>query len=606
MSSRCWRRLGTFTVTAAGDSPLTYRWYFNTNTLLAGQTGTNLFLPSVTTNDMGTYTVVVTNLFGAATSSPALLTVTVTSTTKPSIVAQPQSLTTTNGYAAQFSMVASGSSPLYYQWYFNTNTVLTGETNNLLTLPSTTSGNAGYYTVSVTNSAGAVTSSPALLTVLLKPFITTQPQNLNVTNADTASFSVTATSVSPLTYQWFFNTNTLLASQTNSTLIIANVITNNAGTYSVVVANNVGSVTSSPAILTVASATKPIILLQPTDLTITNGTTATFFVSAVGQSALRYQWYSNTVITPVFTSRKLLAGKTNATLTFTATHIDLSFYTVIITNSLGSVTSSPSAMLTIISAPLITSNPIPATVFNGDPASFTVGATGAGILRFQWYFNTNTVLTNQLGNLISGKTNGTLNFAAVSNSLLGRYSVIVTNTFGRATSSPALLSLASGSPPSITLQPLSRTITNGDAVTFLSAANGTNPLSYQWFFNTNQFITGATNTALTFSNANLPGTYSMRVTNSFGAATSTPALLTVVGQPLMLTASFDSTSGSYTFSYVNLAGSTNRLWASTNLAATNFWKVIATNTMTTNGVSFFTDVNTAATNAARFYRFSTP
>ena len=145
----------------------------------------------------------------------------------------------------------------------------------------------------------------------------------------------------------------------------------------------------------------------------------------------------------------------------------MSYFYANIVNPLGNASTTP-AMLTVVTAPLIVSNPQPASVYSGDPASFTVGAIGAGILRFQWYFNTNGVLTNLLGNALTGLTNSTLAFSAVSNSLVGRYSVIVTNTYGRATSSPALLSISSF--PIITLQPLGAAITNGGPVSFTSAA----------------------------------------------------------------------------------------------------------------------------------------
>ena len=131
-------------------------------------------------------------------------------------------------------------------------------------------------------------------------------------------------------------------------------------------------------------------------------------------------------------------------------------------------------------------------------------------------------------------------------------------------------------------------------------------MSYQWLFNTNLLIAGATNTTLTFANANLPGAYSMMAANSFGAATSSPALLTISAKPIMLSSAFDRASGSYWFSFVNLAGSTNRLWATTNLAAAGAWRAIATNVMATNGLWLITDTNTAKTNTVRFYRFSTP
>ncbi|MBW8864973.1 MAG: hypothetical protein JF609_08635, partial [Verrucomicrobia bacterium] len=125
-------------------------------------------------------------------------------------------------------------------------------------------------------------------------------------------------------------------------------------------------------------------------------------------------------------------------------------------------------------------------------------------------------------------------------------------------------------------------------------------------YRTNLLITGATSTSLAFATANQPGAYSMKVTNSVGAATSTPAILTVIGQPLLVTSAFDRVSGSYGFTYVNLAGSTNRLWATTNLINPAAWRAIATNVMVTNGTWQVTDTNTARTNNLRFYRFSTP
>ena len=600
--------VSTFAVTAVGQNPLKYQWYFNTNLvstnllgiILGNKTNSTLTFTNVTTNT-GYYSVIITNTLGKATSSPALLTV----VSRPVITLQPQSVTVTNGDPVGFTADAIGAGQLRFQWLFRTNTLVAGATNATLNFTTATTNLAGVYSLRVTNNFGAVTSSFALLNIISPPAISTQPQNFAATNGNPASFLVVATGGGTLTYQWYFNTNNPISGETAPSLNLPAVSTNDAGTYTVVVANELGAITSSPAILTVSLNSKPIIVTQPSDQTVTYSNLANFSVTAIEKSPLTYQWYSNNVVVQAFGAAKRLTAQTNASLTFTAGFTNVSYYSVIVSNSLGLATSGP-AMLTVIAAPLIISNPQPVSVASGDAASFSVGALGANPLKYQWYFNTNSALTNQLGNLLAGRTNGTLDFTATSNGLVGRYSVIITNLFGKATSSPALLSLAGGSPPSITLQPLSRTITNGAAVTFLSAANGTNPLSYQWFFNTNQFIAGATNTTLTFSNANQPGTYSMRVTNTFGAATSTPALLTVVGQPLMLTASFDPVSGSYAFSYVNLAGSTNRLWASTNLAATNFWRAIATNVMATNALWFFTDVNTAATNAARFYRFSTP
>ena len=604
-----------FSVTAAGSTPLFYQWYFNSNTGnpsllgsgLGGQTGSTLTF-AVASGDGGYYSVIVTNAAGAVTSTPALLTV-AAAATPPAISVQPQPQNVTNGFTANFSVSATGTATLAYQWYFNANTGnpallgtgLGGQVNSTLSFTAA-SNNAGYYSVIVSNIAGAVTSSPALLTVipanlLTLPGITAQPQSLNVTNGNSATFSVTATNA--LTYQWYFNTNNLLAGQTNNSFTINPASAVNAGAYTVAVANDNGAVTSSPAILTVYTNTKPVIIQQPQSVFVTSNDTAIFVVNAVGQGPLRYQWYFNTTSNSIGSA---LAGQTNSSRSFTASSGNGNYYSVVITNALGKATSSPPALLTIVMAPLIRTNPQAITINAGSTAAFAVSALGVS-LHYQWYSNS---IATALGSLLAGQTNSTFSFASAVNANGSYYSVLVTNTLGRATSSPALLTVTSAPSISITLQPTDKTITNGDPVSFTSAATGSGTLTYQWFFQTNVLIAGATSTTLSIATANQPGTYSMKAISGSGSVTSSPARLTVVGKPIMMSANFDATSGSYNFSYVNLAGSANRLWASTNLADPSAWSAIATFVMPTNTLWFGSDPNTAQTHKARFYRFSTP
>jgi hypothetical protein len=102
----------------------------------------------------------------------------------------------------------------------------------------------------VTDSGGlsATSSPPATLTVLAPPSITVQPTVQLMTVGATATFSVTAAGTAPLAYQWRFN-DTNLADKTNRSLALANVQSDNAGNYSVVVTNAFGSVTSRVAVL---------------------------------------------------------------------------------------------------------------------------------------------------------------------------------------------------------------------------------------------------------------------------------------------------------------------------------------------------------------------
>ncbi|MCX8090788.1 MAG: family 10 glycosylhydrolase [Verrucomicrobiae bacterium] len=84
----------------------------------------------------------------------------------PVITAQPQSLIVAQGSNATFSVIASGTAPLAYQWWFNT-APIAGATGNSFTRTNAQLADQGNYFVVVTNVAGAVTSPPALLTVTL-------------------------------------------------------------------------------------------------------------------------------------------------------------------------------------------------------------------------------------------------------------------------------------------------------------------------------------------------------------------------------------------------------------------------------------------------------
>src|SRR5580765_4050801 len=95
---------------------------------------------------------------------------------QPIITTQPQSQTNVAGTAATFSVAATGTPPLNYQWQFHSST-LANQTNTTLVLTNVQTAHAGSYTVVVTNSEGAVTSLVATLAVLVPPSITKQPTN---------------------------------------------------------------------------------------------------------------------------------------------------------------------------------------------------------------------------------------------------------------------------------------------------------------------------------------------------------------------------------------------------------------------------------------------
>jgi hypothetical protein len=186
--------------------------------------------------------VVVSGPGGTATSANANLVV----NGPPWITAQPQGQAALPGQNVSLSVSAGGTGPLHYQWYFNSTVV--GPDNATLTLNNVTTNNFGKYKVVVMNNWGSVTSSVVYLRLMSAPFISSQPQSKIVNAGDSATFRVTVTNLPPLGYQWYFN-GTVMPGATNRTLTLANIFTNQVGSYWVVVTNSVGSATSTVATL---------------------------------------------------------------------------------------------------------------------------------------------------------------------------------------------------------------------------------------------------------------------------------------------------------------------------------------------------------------------
>jgi hypothetical protein len=154
----------TFSVVASGTAPLTYQWQKNT-VAISGATGASYTTPATTTADNGaTFRVIVTNSAGSVTSASVTLTV-AAAAVPPSITTQPVGKSVTTGQTATFSVVASGTAPLTYQWQKNS-VAISGATSASYTTPATViADNGAVFRVIVTNSAGSVTSANAALTV---------------------------------------------------------------------------------------------------------------------------------------------------------------------------------------------------------------------------------------------------------------------------------------------------------------------------------------------------------------------------------------------------------------------------------------------------------
>ena len=192
--------------------------------------------------------------------------------------------------------------------------------------------------MTVTNSAGSVTSLPATLNRRSEtnlPTISRHPQSVNGRTGAFASFSVSGSGGTSLAYQWYHN-NVPISGANGSQHIIPEAQSTDAGVYSVTLTNEGGRTSSLPAFFTIAPNSAPVITQHPTSRTVDAGLSTTFTAAAEGFPSPSYQWRRNGA--DIF-------GATQASLTLTNVQANQSgTYTVVATNSEGSALSQPAQL----------------------------------------------------------------------------------------------------------------------------------------------------------------------------------------------------------------------------------------------------------------------
>ncbi len=512
----------TFNALGAGAG-ISYQWQKN-GVPIAGATLANFTISSIVAGDAATYTVVVTGACGTVTSSGALLTITAGTT----INTQPANTSACLGGSASFSVSASGSGTLTYQWKKNgvdmPGVIAAGFTLNLVT-----AGDVANYSVAITSSCGSVTSVSASLSLNATTVITVNPAAQSVCTGGNATFNVTATGTGGLAYQWKKN-NVDISGATAAAFTINGVAATDAADYSVTVTATCGTVTSSSATLTVNAATS--ITTQPTNQSSCIGGSVTFNALGAG-IAVTYQWQKNGVS---------ISGATSASFTINPIIAgDAATYTVIVSGSCGSVTSAGAA-LSITAGTSINTQPANTTACLGGSASFSVSASGSGTLTYQWKKN---------GVDMPGITAASFTINPVSASDAANYSVAITSSCGTTTSATASLSLLTAT--AISTQPANQVSCVGGNATFTVAAAGTT-LSFQWR-KAGVNIAGATTASFTITGiaAADVANYDVIVTGTCGSVTSNTVSLST-NNPSITTQPASQTicaGGSVTFSVVS-------------------------------------------------------
>ncbi|MDP6679755.1 MAG: immunoglobulin domain-containing protein [Verrucomicrobiota bacterium] len=499
-------------VTADGTPPLNYQWTKDGEPI-AGATGPGITLAGLEEEDVGLYTVKVSNATEQLESAPFKVVVLTATTAQPAkIVQQPKAVTATLGETAELSVSVEGSDPISYQWYYEGEPIEDG-TERVLSIPDVQKADAGEYHVVVSNDGypwGATeTSDPAALTIESPPVITKLTESITVLRGDTIELSVTATGDEPISYQWNKG-GTEVEGATGPKLILADASQSDTGDYTVTVSNAAGEVVSDAVSVTMPEPVR--IVTQPQDVHAVVGESATMMVVVEGSAPIEYFWLFD---------GEWVEGGTESTLRLTNLQAaDFGAYNVLVRNATGIEVSKP-AMLTVMSPPEITQLSQSLTLIEGESVELTVTADGDEPLAYQWSWG---------GEAIEGATASRLSLDEVTASDAGDYSVTIGNAAGQAES--GIVTVKVVAPIRIVTQPEGAAAIVGDTVTLQVVAEGTEPIRYYWYHD-GELVDGATESTLRLAKSQETdsGSYNVIVQNQGGTAISEIAELIVLMPP---------------------------------------------------------------------------
>ena len=333
--------------------------------------------------------------------------------TPPVVTSQPQSQTAAVGTNISFTVMATGTAPLAYQWRFNgtnlANTArISGAKTNLLSISGVLMSDAGNYSVAISNDGGITNSLPATLTVLkATPLLTwTNPAAIGYGTALTTN-QLNAKASVPGSFAYTPALGTVLTAGTNALSVVftpSDVASYNSvtGVVSQVV-NRVGLTVTASSVSRAFGATNPVFGGVITGVVNGDAITASYACSATTSSPAGTYPIVPSLIDPGSRQGNYQVNLGNGTLT--------------VTNS---------ASLSIITQPQSQ------TVLWGTNATFWVAASGPAPLSYQWRFN---------GTNLAGANWTNLTIVNVQQANAGNYSVVVSNASGSITSQVAVLSL---------------------------------------------------------------------------------------------------------------------------------------------------------------------
>jgi gliding motility-associated-like protein len=371
---------------------------------------------------------------------------------------------------------------------------------------------SGTYYIQLTDANNCSSIEPVVATINDLPTLTiTNPAAVcSPSTVDLTAAAVTAGSDAGTLSYWTDATAT--TALTNASAIDV------SGTYYIQLtsADNCSVIGSVEA--TINDLVTPTVALSASDNSFCAGTATVLFTATTTNegSTPTYEWYLNGVV----------VGANQDTYS-NASLNDGDEVWVLLTSSAEcpapvSVSSDTIAMV-ILERPVITVEPIDVEACEGQPATFTVTATGTA-LTYQW---------RKDGVALTGETSNTFTIAAIALTDVAAYDVVVGGTCTpEAVSAAAQLTV--NTPPAIVTNPADAAVCENTTATFTVSASGAG-LTYQWFENgTTPVGTDAPSYSFTVAVADSGKTYTVEVSGTCGSSVvSVPVELTVLSNPVI-------------------------------------------------------------------------
>jgi len=442
-----------FTTSAVGEGALSYQWKKD-GQLIDGARLSSLSIHSLSKADAGKYRVTISATCGSVDSKEAQLTV----GDPPIFNLQPANHAVCPGERVLFVSQTFGDDPIFYQWQVAAGdnwTVLTdselysGSMTNSLEINAIDGMDNLKFRCSAVSPYGTAISQAAILT-LNNIKITEQPQPISSRQAESIAFSVSASGIAPIAYQWRKN-GVDIPNANQAHFSIPNLHKNDEGDYDCVLSNACGTKNSIKAKLSVGRI--PMISQQPQAASVCNGSPAQMRVLAdleakqdvalAANEVLSYQWQQkgrNAAFFENITDNNIYAGSNTNQLSIQSNpDLDASQFRCLIANSFATVQSDVAGLKVGVPAHILV-QPVAATVCSGSVYSFVADATGAEPLAFQWQSNPNGTWSDIHINAQYSGSNSKVLSIKTKDELDGlKYRCLVTDKLCQAKTDEALL-----------------------------------------------------------------------------------------------------------------------------------------------------------------------